>query len=317
MSRTNFIFIALLLCFFFFAGGVCADPEIEPELQKEDLAVGYIRGQFYRINRLDAEAAFKTLSRTLGINHGYEVDVTVKSFEDGEEVEAYLQHSVLHLIIYNSLDYLKTADESTLEPLFVSTEGGQVMRRYVLLTRGPELNSLAALKNKSLNIYYGPRNSLAVRWIEALLKNRYAANMDSFFGSVKDHSDPLAAILPVFFGKTDSVLVDLDKFELMVELNPQLKKLRPIVISEPYVAEVLCFSRSNWSSEVFRRDMLRTMARLHETPAGRQILMLFRADKIVPFESRYLESTKRLRKNILNMDSDLDETAVNVGGGLE
>lgn len=302
--------LILLLVIFSLEQGVAGGGKLEA-LQKEDLAVGYIRGQFYRVNRLDAEAAFKTLARTLGVKHGYDVKVTVTSFEGGEEIEAYLRHSTLHLIIYDSLDYLKSRKHAELEPLFVSVEDGNVMHRYVLLSGKAELNSLETLRKKTLNVYSGPNNSLAGRWLNVLLQNRFGLDINSFFSSVKTHTEPLAAILPVFFGKQDAVLVDFSKYELMAELNPQLRKLVPVVISEPYISDVICFYRSGWTSEKFRQDMLRAMSRLHETAAGRQILMLFRAEKIAPFDPFYLESAQRLEQNILNMKKHSAEPYAN------
>lgn len=280
---------------------IWAVSENMPGLKKEELSVGYIHGQFQEVNPLDAEAAFKTLSRTLGVKQGYDVHVTVESFENGREVNAYMQYSPLQLIIYNSLDYLQTANSRSVEPLFVPAEDGHVLRQYVLLTRDTGLDTLEDLRGRSLNIYYGPNSSLAVKWLEVLLRKHENTDIDSFFSSVHKHADPLAAILPVFLGKRDVVLVDADKFDLMAELNPQLSKLSAIVASEPYLCQLVCFSRSGWGSAEFKDAMLQAMTKLHENQAGRQILLLFKADKIVPFEPHYLESAMRLERNELNM----------------
>ncbi|WP_146164744.1 hypothetical protein [Desulfonatronum sp. SC1] len=50
-------------------------------LEPAQLNVGFIESAFFGIHRLDAEAAFKTFTRTIGRNMGYDISVTVSTFE--------------------------------------------------------------------------------------------------------------------------------------------------------------------------------------------------------------------------------------------
>lgn len=264
-------------------------------LNPETLNVGFTRRAFLGVNPMDAEAAFKTLARTLGAAKGYDIDITVRTFESARHLSRALTAETVNLIILDSWSYLEMTGDG-LEPVFVPSDQGRVTRRYLLLARsGGNLKTLLDLRGRSLNLLAAPNANLGVHWLRVLLSDRKLGMAEAFFGVLEDHTDPMAAVLPVFFGKRDAVLVDATKFELMTELNPQLNSLEAIDASEPLVNAVICLGRSGWSSERFRQDLVQAMAELHLKPAGQQILTLFKAGRMVPFVNSHLDTVRRLR----------------------
>lgn len=290
----------LLLCLLLVLPPMAAAATPET-LIKEKLVVGYLRGHLHGVNPLDAEAAFKTLARTLGVKHGYEIDVTVKSFADNHALAQYLKDSTLHLIIFNSWDYINSSSKDALEPMFVPASAGQPLQRYLLLSKNNDLRSISDLQGKSINILRGPDSTLAAKWLDVLLKEQMQEEASTFFGSIDYFQEPLATVLPVYFGKKDVALVNAEQIALMTELNPQLSQLLTVAPSVPFLNRVLCFGRSGWTSNKFKEDIIRAMTYLHKTIAGQQILTLFQTTQMVPFQQHHLENVRILQEKMTKL----------------
>ena len=57
---------------------------------------------------------------------------------------------------------------------------------------------------------------------------------------------------------------------------------------------IVCLARLGWSSAKVREDLVRSIGELDRSPPGRQILTLFKCDRLVPFEPAQLDSVRRL-----------------------
>lgn len=264
-------------------------------LAKEQLLVGYVHGQLEGVNPQDAEAAFKTLAKTLGIKSSYDVEITVKTYKSGVNFGKNFNQQIPHIILMSSWDYLINKESELIEPKFVPADKAHVMRRYLLVSKQVKSRNIEDLHGLSLNLIYSPSNTLARQWLNVALKEADQPDINSFFGSIEYHDDPMATVLPVFFGKRDAALVDAEKFALMVELNPQLQRLNIIASSKPFLNGLVCFKRDGWSSPEFRDAMIDTLANLHKTSAGQQILTIFKTGQTVPYKAHYLESVQDLK----------------------
>ena len=268
-------------------------------LKKEYLSVGYIQSQFHGVNQGDAEAAIKTLARTIGVIVGYDVKLTVRDFETAHHFAQVLSTQPVNLIILDSWNYLEIHHEKAMEPMFVTTDQGRVFTRYVLLVRdGSRIQDVSDLHGKSLNLISGQSSKIARHWLDSVINTRQAIEPEAFFGAIEYLPNPLATVLPVFFGKKDAALVNAAQFELMTELNPQLKVLQPLAASEPMLGAVICISRQGWSSARFKSDLIDVLTDLHTIPAGKQILTLFKTGRLVPYRPSYLDAVRELSESL-------------------
>ena len=264
-------------------------------LKKERLSVGYIESQIHGVNRLDAEAAFKTLARTVGVANGYDVGIEVDSFDNAGQFVATLADKIINLILLDSWSYLKIVPQGMMEPLFVTSDRGQATVRYLLLVRkNSAVKSLSDLRGRSLNLITGQSSKLGRHWLDTIVLAQEASSPEVFFSRMEYMSNPMSTVLPVFFGKRDAALVDETQFMLMAELNPQLNILHAIESSAPLLNAIICLSRKGWSSQRFKMDLVSALADLHRNPAGQQILTLFKAGRLVPFQDHYLNSVRDL-----------------------
>ncbi len=277
-----------------FSPDVFADP-----LKKERLSTGYILSQFHGVNQWDAEAAIKTLARTLGVIAGYDVTISVHAFEDAHHFSQALSRQPINLIILDSWNYLEIRHMDTMEPMFVTTDRGEVSTQYLLLARKDGgIRNISDLHGRSLNLISGQSSKLARHWLNTVIRTRHMTEPEAFFGAIEYLPNPLATLLPVFFGKKDAALVNAAQFELMTELNPQLRVMHTVATSEPMLGSVICLGRQGWSSARFKSAVVETLTELHTIPAGKQILTLFKTGRLVPYRPSYLDTVRKLSETL-------------------
>ena len=54
-------------------------------------------------------------------------------------------------------------------------------------------------------------------------------------------------------------------------------------------------SEYGWSNKDFKRDVIRALGELHLEPSGQQLLTLFKAGQLVPFQEKHLDTVRKLR----------------------
>ena len=265
----------------------------------ELIKVGFIRSSFLNVNQADAESAFQVLGKTVGNQRGYRAATETRIFETTTEIEAGVKTGTVNLAIVDAWKFVSMDSAGYMTPYFVTSEEGQAAKKYLLLTRrNGGLNTLAQLRGRNIIELEVANSNVGRAWLDTLLLENHFGVQTDFFGAVTFASKPSLTVLPVFFGKFDACLVDQLSFELMGELNPQVRQAFQVVAtSEPYVENVVCLSISGWPSEKGRQDMIEVLADLHKDPPGQQILTLFRIGPLVPFQNGQLDSVRQLRSH--------------------
>jgi len=266
-------------------------------LQPLSMHVGFTRSSFRNVNAGDATAAFRVFAQTVARKRGYQLDADAQLFDNSAACEAEIKKGAINMAILDAWDYLGMDLLPLMEPVFVHLEQGAIMKDYLVLARrGSGLTNLADLRGKDLTLLEGKGGDLSCAWLASLLRAQNLEPKESFFNRLDPVTKPSAAVLPVFFGTKTACLVDRAGFQVMAELNPQVgSNLVALAVSEPYLENVTCLSRSGWPSEQARQDVIQAIAELHLEANGRQVLTLFKLDKMVPFKEEYLNSARKLR----------------------
>ncbi len=298
-----FYWVALLLLLA--AGMPISAAAAQVEMKPERLNVFFTDRAFLGVNPLDVEADFNVFVRTVRRTHGYQIQSTGQRIESVLDLEAIPDDDQPNLIILDSWSYLSMENTHWFEPLFVASDRGQVSNRYLLLARREDaIKKLIDLRGKSLNLFATAKASLGSYWLQALFQEQKLGRPEAFFGELAYHTDPMSAVLQVFFGKKDAALVDSSKFELMAEMNPQLSGLQTLAVSEPLVNAVICLKRSRWSSERFKQDLIQALTELHRDPPERQLLTLFKVQQLTPFEPKHLDTVRQLHEQVTFRQSE-------------
>jgi phosphonate transport system substrate-binding protein len=268
----------------------------ETAVRPMTLHVGFTRSSFRNVNASDATAAFRVFAQTAARKRGFSLETDARLFGSAEDCQAEIRKGNVNMVILDTWDYLEMDIQSTMEPLFAPLEDGTTFREHLVLTRrGSGLTTLADLRGKNIMVLEGMGGNLSLAWLDSLLFAQHLESNENFFGKLEPVPRPAGAVLPVFFGTKAACLVDRAAFQVMSELNPQVgSNLVVTAASEPYLENILCLSRSGWLPQD-RLDLIKTIGELHLEPSGRQILELFKLERIVPFKDEYLNTARKLR----------------------
>lgn len=275
---------------------VAAAPE---SLKSERLNILFTERAFLGVNPLDVEAALKIFVKSLGRKYGYDIQTTIHRFKNSDEFTENLPFVKPDLVIADSWTYLMMESDMYFEPLFICSDRGEYASRYLLIVRPEGARELTDLRGKSLNLLATANANLGIHWLTALLEEAELGPPESVFDDLAYQTDPMPAILQVFFDKKDAALIDSGKFELMAELNPQLRHMRTLASSEPLVNAVICLKQAGWHSENFRQDLIEALKELHLDPAGKQILTMFKVQELKPFKPYHLNTVRQLREKMI------------------
>jgi ABC-type phosphate/phosphonate transport system substrate-binding protein len=265
-----------------------------PSFPRVHMEILYSSSLFRAVSKNDALASIRAWTEAVSRQNGFALDCNVSVAENVEGIKRRLQEGPISLVLLDPVEYFELAGLGLLEPVFTGTRGkeDESLQFLLVANQEPGLSAISGLRGKTLAIQSDYRAELGRMWIEVLLHDNRLGPADRFFGSVRPVSTPSAAVLPVFFGKLGAGVVDRDSFEVMEEMNPQLaSRLRVLAVSPPLIRGILCMDKRPVS---YRAELVQGLRDLHRNPAGRQILMVFKSNRLKPVEAEDLERVRTL-----------------------
>jgi phosphonate transport system substrate-binding protein len=246
------------------------------------------------VNQDDASAALKVWFDLMGREKGFILDSKVDVVDSVREIRERLQSHTVDLLVLDVPGYLELESSRLIVPVLTHARGARegALYSYVLLVNpSSAATTIAGLRGKKILV--SSRNGLntGAVWIDVLLGKEKLGRAASFFASIKVPDKPQACILPLFFGSVDACVVDEVNLSLAKEMNPQLGQLRVLARSRPMIESVIAMPAE---PVPFQKVMMDAMLSLHENPRGRQLLLVFKTDRLVPIQPGDLDSGREL-----------------------
>ena len=264
-----------------------------PRASVEYVRVGYSASLFGEVDLQDAKLAMDSWTGELAKLTDMKPQTLV--FTTLAEVKTLIKNREVDLVAIDCLDYLNMRGQGDLEPALVGMVQDQVGSEFVLLVnRSQGISRLHQLRGKAITIQ-GCRGTETIPrlWLDTLLKQQGLANSNAFFGSIKTVKKSSQAVLPVFFSQADAAVTTRQAFETLVELNPQMGKSLEVIAQSPRYLQTLLTIRKSLPGD-FKAKIIDAALRLGNHPRGSQILNLFRAGKIIPFNPTFLKNLEEL-----------------------
>jgi len=256
-----------------------------------EVRFGIARELFRGVNDNDAAVAIAAYARTVGDEYGIPVRAVV--LEGPQGVREALERKQVDMFDVPTAAIFDL-DENEMEgPLIVSSSGPTPFEQYVLLVRsdGP-IKAVADLRGRKLAQSNDERASLARVWLEVLLY-RQGLGSPERLGRLDLAPRAAQAILPVFFGKYDACVVTRNAWDVMGEMNPQLKvQLRAVETSTPLLPGMAMFRRG--IPGALKQRILDAVADSQRTASFWQILTLFKITSVTVLPNSAFDSTRQL-----------------------
>jgi phosphonate transport system substrate-binding protein len=249
---------------------------------------------FTDVNENDAKASVKAWASALARERHVPMSTEPVVLSGLASLRQALQDSSIDGGAVTSEEFLSLDPRLQGTNLFVTIIGGRFTEDYLLLVRSDSgFADLRSLRGRKLALFDNPRASLAPLWLDVILSEQKLGNAAGHFGQIVEASKLARVVLPVFFRQQDACLVTRRGFEMMCELNPQVRTQLRVLASSPEFVPAVGFIRPGYDSPL--RDMLLAALRgLEKSAAGAQVLTLFQSDELREAPISLLNSARDL-----------------------
>jgi len=261
------------------------------------LVLGYSDNVFYNVDPRDAIALTKAWARMADRKIGPGADTSVVEYKSFSDIENALAKNEVDILIMLPEELIRLRDRYKLAPILSSDYGKHFYNELILLVRSDVgISSIEQLRGKKLILDVGQKGGLPRLWLESLIMERVTASVKAFFGSISESTKPSQAVMPVFFRNADACLVSRSSYETMVEMNPQFgRQLKVLERSPGFVTGVLAVRKDDAHNP--RRDaMQKALQEMYTYQSGKQLLTLFRINRLVPFLPEHLANIEKVLK---------------------
>jgi ABC-type phosphate/phosphonate transport system substrate-binding protein len=259
--------------------------------KEAELRIAFVAEAFPRAKREDVVAAVPVyiaeLNREVTTVHPSAVVV-----HDPDDLTRGLQAGQFDMICVTSIDYVRHKAAWNVDVFMCSVEQGFACQSYLVLARDPDLKTLSDLNGKQLLI--PERDELAAIYLESEVRKVSGKTAASFFGSLTQTDRAVNGLMKVMLGKADACLVKEGAFETMREINPQVGRQLHVLARSAEYPNTAMACRVEYPGELKARVQDYVVNRLHLSPRGRQILMLFRIDAIASIDDGAYDQIREL-----------------------
>ena len=263
---------------------------------KKFYAIGFSQKVFLGFAAQDGKAAAKVLAQKVFDNQKLNYAPKIATFNNLQTLKKMIEKDELHIVALTSTDYCKIKEEAELFPFSIPIFFDDPFSRFALITLNSDKNTdLKNLRGKKIIVFAGDgdKNNYPFMWIDNILMKEFGETSGTFFSQIKASPKVSEVILPVFFNEFDACIATTGVFDVQADLNPQIRrKLKIIKESEEYVVAVICLTKKG--KEESSESLVNAFYELHESRQGKQLLSVFRADKIIPYKEKYMKSVEKL-----------------------
>jgi ABC-type phosphate/phosphonate transport system substrate-binding protein len=235
----------------------------------------------------DAIATTKILAKKIQQKMKLEEDINILVTENISDILNEIKQP-FDFILATSVETDLVKRKQNIEPVLVNeTNGSFGFEYYLIVNNSSGHKNLSSLKGGTISILSKSEYHTAPIWLDKLLRDEKLATKEKFFKEIKYDYKANNVVLPVFFNKLDAAIISKPTFEILSELNPQLKKqLKILLRSDNLIFGVISFDgrSKDKKRKEFMLDVLKT---LHEENYGKQLLNLFTVEKIIPIKYEY------------------------------
>ena len=257
---------------------------------RADLVFAYPYKVLADVDPKDATAAMKIYVDELAKQTGYHAESII--YDSIEEIVEKVKKGMVDFVIFPSMDYLRIKNRVDVSLSLGQVRGGKVSVKYLLLTRANTgYTQLKDLKDKKMLISNG--DDIAAMYMSTLLLKNRLGEAKNFFSSVEEKTKASQVVLSVFFGQADACVTTDVTLKTMIELNPQLEKILKVMSSSQELVTSVAVFRRSVSADI-QKKTIDIGVKLQDNLRGRQILLLFKIDGLVPLKESDLIGIKDL-----------------------
>lgn len=257
-----------------------ANAQSEPPPPKTDhLSMGFYAPSILDgPNRTDVEISLSFWAQELAFQLKHINSAPIKLFNDIDEMQTAFASGQLDLIIAPPLEIARNFNRADLVDGFMGVGAGKKDNALIVLTRTDKnINRIEDLQN--MRLLMPEDDALATIFLETLTFKHFKKTYPQIFKSIQIQSKNNHMVLDVFFNKADVALVYENAYQIMLELNPQIKAHTKILTSFPVISRNYSYFHRNYAHAEEIINYV-TTSQFINNPRLKQILEVFRTQEI-------------------------------------
>lgn len=286
-----------LFLLFLVAGIGLSQPKL---VTKVDTKLGMMNYLFDEVNINDGTTALtlwiETFKKSVSKKGIKDVNVEYQLYTSINDLEKDIEEEEIVFITIKTVDYFNLKEPSKLVPFLTGSRSTRTKFEQLLLVAGNKsgIKSIKDIKDTEILLPKTFLVELSKMWVRLELIDAKKFNYKNPKIKYTSFSES-NLLLGVFFGKYDCAVISSAAYQLVCELNPQVKENTNIIAISPLLINSLFAHAKNADPDLVYT--YRTVSEnLHEEPEGKQILTLFKTDRVAFFTEAELEETEKLIK---------------------
>lgn len=274
-----------ILCAWFCINTVCmADIGANEQLI---LKAGISANSFPDVSAADIEVTIKLLVEEIGKKAGFEAQLT--AYTDERAMQQDFESGKINFVAASSLVMARDYDNT----LFGS--GLRFLRsaefpEQMLIVGNSHYKDFSELRGKRLVL--AQNDPLTEVYMDFMALKNFKKNYQNSF-KVLPPAKVNQLLLKVFFGEADVTVVYYHFYKTALEMNPQLQGKLKILAQLDNIPSAGAFFHKN-TPVAFQEQIIQQAINLGEQPRGKQLMDIFKSDRIYRSDVRDLIPAKQL-----------------------
>lgn len=242
---------------------------------------GFSKAMFSGVHENDALASIKIWVKAVAKELDLPISPEPIIFQNEDEIVSAVKNKYVEGLFLTTWEYANIKDNFISRELMVGTRSGNPRDEYLLIVnKDSGYNTPEDLRQKTLGMMQGNWAALMPIWLENFLAESNLPSAQRFLKIVSFSSRPDKLIYKLFFNQIDACIVTRGAFDLISELNPQIKdRVNVLTSSAPVVASLFIF-RGDSNRPLIQR-ILSELTQCHTTPSGKQLLTFFKVETLI------------------------------------
>lgn len=243
----------------------------------------------------DAQAAMEFTMKNVLSDEYEDIDkIKPEIVNSFDEITDRIEEKKADIIGISSFDFFEYKNELTVTPIFFVQRGKEPGTKYVIVTNNnSNINSLSDLKSKKILTFADNERRLVNYWLFVEMKKAKINMPDEIVDLFVPILKPTKRVFSVFFDKADGCILTKEQFEIMCEINPQLKKKLKILYESPlYLTNIFCSNNNSTKAGIQLANKF--INEMNQAQSGAELLKLFKAFKFKNFEDNHLLTIEKL-----------------------
>jgi ABC-type phosphate/phosphonate transport system substrate-binding protein len=253
------------------------------------------------VNRNDVQAALKVWAELMGQQRGFLLETKVDVLDTVAEMVARLESRSVDAMVICVTEFMELEARRLVVPVFTNGRRaqGDAHYSYLVVVKGSSTaTGIAGLRGTNILVSSRTLENAGIAWLDVMLGKEGLGRASSFFASMKSVDKAQACILPVFFGAAEACIVDEVNLDLAKEMNPQLGQLTVLARSRPMLENVVAIPVD---PHPYTNEWKQAMLTAQDSPRGRQILSVFKTERVVPLHPGDLDSARDLWRDYFRL----------------